>query len=114
MALGRYDSVTPASGLAMYGIEDDADTRSAPASSPTAPPYSLSATNSSRVFPSYTTRYQGNGTNSFAEPQPDRGGYLTDLVNAPLPTTNPIATQIDFTGGANAARQSGDRPAFLR
>ncbi|MEW6732968.1 MAG: hypothetical protein AB1489_16705 [Acidobacteriota bacterium] len=88
MALRRYDTNAPASNLRMYGIRDDADTRSTPAG-----------------IPDYTTRFTGgSGNNPYNEPQPDPGGYYTHETRVPLPTNNPPQTEIDFRGNGSATR----------
>jgi hypothetical protein len=78
--------------LTMYGIIDDPGTT--PGILPVPPAQLL-------------TRYADGGVKSqtpYSEPQPDPGGYYTDAVNSPLPTTTPPAANIDFRGSTSNPR----------
>ncbi|MEW6730633.1 MAG: hypothetical protein AB1489_04780 [Acidobacteriota bacterium] len=75
--------------LRLFGIEDDPDTRT----SGLPPPLTTNT---------YLTRYNGT-TTPYAEPQPDPGGYYTDIKRAAVPWSNLSDSKIDFTGNAPAS-----------
>lgn len=79
-ALRNYNNNT----LKMYGIKDEPE--------PGGP------------VGRFMTRKDSATTNNYAEPQPDRGGYYTDIARAPLPTNALQESQIDFSGATNMTR----------
>jgi hypothetical protein len=79
--------------LTMFGIRDDKDTR----------PNAADGTD----YPDFTTRYDGTA-NKYGEPQPDPGGYYTDIARALIPLINPQETRIDFRGSRSASRPTGN------
>lgn len=93
----RNTTVSPGSGLNMFGIEDNPDN-----GVPTAVP---------PVLPRYRTRDAGATTNLYSEPQNDQAGYRTDEIGAPTPlqvSTGALkASVVDFTGGTPGTSRNG-------
>lgn len=101
MAMQSYNN----SSIKMFGIRDDDDTRP------------CSSCSSGYLRKRFTTRFastasgdtSGNANPApYAEPQPDPGGYYSDITRAAIPAMNLTRTEIDFTGTAQNTRQGNE------
>ncbi|MFY9224189.1 MAG: hypothetical protein WAQ98_16075 [Blastocatellia bacterium] len=102
MAMKSYNN----NSITMYGIRDDQDTRAC-TSCATALPLIFARKKFTTRFDSTAASDIGANANPapYAEPQPDPGGYYTDIARASQPLMTPIRTEIDFIGTAQNTRQ---------